>query len=253
VYTVVLATGAVALADSPAVLSCSVLVLHDTARKAMVRFLIYTRNSGLIVSRSFYCIILLTALFMASCYWPPVPIDTPLDTPWADNITTFADALLTRMPDLPLDMLPATIQIADRCWCDLAGGFFQPFNATQWEVNSVEGLKRRLERHMKEKGISLPTDMITTEDTAGGAPSGIVADTESKFTVLSSSLKTMWLKLKPLSHAPHTSQDQWPSSSDGSAVVAPSPSSMRHTPSWWKEYDLRLYGFDMIVDLRWAS
>ena len=68
---------------------------------------------------SFYCMLLLSAMFVSTCYWPPVPIDTPLVRPWADNITTFADALGHLMPDLSPEDIPATIPVADRCWCDL--------------------------------------------------------------------------------------------------------------------------------------
>ena len=99
-------------------------------------------------SDSFYCIILLSAMFMSSCYWPPVPIDTPLNTPWSDNITTFGDALFSRIPDLPVDLVPASIPIVDRCWCELSMGFFEPFNSTRWEWNTVEKLREELVQRM---------------------------------------------------------------------------------------------------------
>ena len=90
-------------------------------------------------------------MFMASCYWSPVPIDTPLNTPWSDNITTFADALLSRIPNIPTDMIPTAVPIVDRCWCDFSGGLFEPFNTTRWEANSVEKLARELEVRMSEE------------------------------------------------------------------------------------------------------
>ncbi|KAI0809214.1 hypothetical protein BC629DRAFT_1483287 [Irpex lacteus] len=214
----------------------------------------------------FYCIILLTALFMASCYWPPVPIDTPLDRPWSDNITTFAEALISRMPNLPLEMIPSTIQIADRCWCDFSEGFFEPFNTTQWEVNSVEGLKRQLERQIREKSGAGLVDA----NSQNNAPT-LQAEFENRYKAFSSSFKTMWDKINLSSYSSpnlptnttlspedaneviHAEPPSLPPATPTLSLSTSAPSALQTIASLWKEYDLRPYGFDMVVDLRWSS
>lgn len=199
---------------------------------------------------------------MASCYWPPAPIDTPLERPWSDNITTFAEALLSRMPNLPLEMIPPTIQIADRCWCDFSGGFFEPFNTTQWEVNSVEGLKKHLEMQMREHTISA---QVGTQ----GNASTLQGEIENRYKAFSSSFKNMWDKINLSSYTPSTllpnSTVDSPNVDMGYEEKPSTPLSTMSVPtvttssdppslsSFWKEYDLRTYGFDMVVDLRWPS
>ncbi|KAI0700449.1 hypothetical protein BC835DRAFT_1412043 [Cytidiella melzeri] len=215
----------------------------------------------------FYCILLLTALFMASCYWPPVPIDTALHTPWSDSVVTFSDALISRMPGLPLDMIPATIQIADRCWCDFSEGFFEPYNTTQWEVNSVEGLKRQLERQMRERGISLQVDagvqIAGVADATAQGNSSLQTEIENKYKAFSSSLRNMWDMINLSSHATanssspsqdtaHKAKLSLPQLTLPSGASSLSTSNSRLLSSPWTEYDLRSYGFDMIIDLRWA-
>ncbi|KAI0089998.1 hypothetical protein BDY19DRAFT_941826 [Irpex rosettiformis] len=212
----------------------------------------------------FYCIILLTSLFMASCYWPPVPIDTPLDRPWSDNITTFAEALISRMPNLPLEMIPPTIQIADRCWCDFSEGFFEPYNTTQWEVNSVEGLKRHLEKQMREKVASEQTNVGMQ-----GNASTLQGEIEQGYKAFSSSFKNIWDKINLSSYTlptllPNSTTVEYEETlhEEPSALppTTPAPSAspsasakLQSLSSPWKEYDLRSYGFDMVIDLRWPS
>ncbi|KAJ7171831.1 hypothetical protein C8R43DRAFT_979596 [Mycena crocata] len=98
----------------------------------------------------FYCIVLLVTLFFSSCYWQPFPIDSPLSSPWADNITTFAEALNATIAT-PYDKpLPPVMRTLDRCWCDFwVGGFFEPYNVSQWERSSVLKLADELERARK--------------------------------------------------------------------------------------------------------
>ena len=93
----------------------------------------------------FYCIVLLSTLFISSCYWQPFPLDTQLSVPWADNITTFAEALTSALPSNYTQPLPVVIRPVDRCWCDLSsGGLFKPFNVSHWEHQSVMKLKAEL-------------------------------------------------------------------------------------------------------------
>ena len=101
---------------------------------------------------SFYCIILMTAMFLSSCYWPPVPLETSLSTPWSPNITTYSEALLSLVPDIPPEIMPTEIPIVEHCWCDIASGkFFEPFNITKWEMISVERLKEEVVRRIREE------------------------------------------------------------------------------------------------------
>ncbi|TRM65644.1 hypothetical protein BD626DRAFT_485428 [Schizophyllum amplum] len=93
----------------------------------------------------FYCIILISTIFVSSCYWQPLPIDSPLSTPWSDEITTFAQALRASLGANYTDPLPAYIRPLDRCWCDLSNGFLQPFNVSRWERDSVLRLSNELE------------------------------------------------------------------------------------------------------------
>ncbi|KAL1749137.1 hypothetical protein HDZ31DRAFT_59724 [Schizophyllum fasciatum] len=92
----------------------------------------------------FYCIILISTIFVSSCYWQPLPIDSPLTVPWADNVTTFADALRATIAADHRRLrrpFPAYIRPLDRCWCDLSGGLLEPFNVSRWERNSVLALR----------------------------------------------------------------------------------------------------------------
>ncbi|KAF8060983.1 hypothetical protein FPV67DRAFT_1512372, partial [Lyophyllum atratum] len=104
----------------------------------------------------FYCIVLLTTLFVSSCYWQPFPLDSPLSTPWAENITTFAEALNATLAPNYSKPLPIVMRTVDRCWCDFsAGGFFEPFNVTHWEHVGVQRFKDDLERQQKIEEAAL--------------------------------------------------------------------------------------------------
>lgn len=208
-------------------------------------------------------------MYMASCYWPPAPIDTPLSTPWADNITTFADALLSRMPDLPADMLPATIPIVERCWCDFSAGFFEPFNATRWEVQSVEHLKRQLEPKLlemrgPEEAPSMRYESETSLVVSATAVPGSTTNTQhdSRSNGLTSTVKA-WLSYfsyppfmpsetevpQNSSHAQEEPAALHSQPSQAQDEAAPSHSQPPQPLSpLRKEYDLRPYGFDMVVD-----
>ncbi|KAE9409373.1 hypothetical protein BT96DRAFT_591204 [Gymnopus androsaceus JB14] len=99
---------------------------------------------------SFYCIILLATLFISTCYWSPISLDSALSEPWADNITTFGEALSFTLGPSYSKPLPTVFQPADRCWCDIStDGFFEPFSTSQWERLSVQKLKDSLERQKK--------------------------------------------------------------------------------------------------------
>ena len=97
-------------------------------------------------SFSFYCIILLTALFTSSCYWQPVPTRALLQDVFPT--VTSASPLLYQsnasepdngtIPASELLPMPSLTKLLDRCWCDLAGGhLFEPYNITLWQLTSL--------------------------------------------------------------------------------------------------------------------
>jgi hypothetical protein len=105
---------------------------------------------------SIYCVVLLSTLFVSSCYWQPFPTDSPLTVPWSENITTFSEALnSTSMPNYSY-ALPTVIRAVDRCWCDFSmGSFWEPFNVSQWEYLTVQRVRRDLERQQKDTDVVL--------------------------------------------------------------------------------------------------
>lgn len=194
---------------------------------------------------------LLTAMFMASCYWSPVPLDTPLNRPWSDNITTFGEALFSRVPDLPLDMIPSAIPIVDRCWCDFSTGFFEPFNSTRWEWNSVERLGISLERQLaaRNASVALEEEVHGTEGEAAVETSNAIAG----YSVLSSAMSTLQHKLgfAPANSSAPDAPFEPTSIAQLFTPATTSDSTPRTASKVWTEYDLRPYGFDMIIDLSW--
>ncbi|KAI0793325.1 hypothetical protein C8Q75DRAFT_874003 [Abortiporus biennis] len=196
----------------------------------------------------FYCIILMTAMFLSSCYWPPAPINTALSTPWSDNITTFAEALLSRMPELPSSMVPSEIPIVDHCWCDLtSGSIFEPYNMTKWEVDSVERLKARLETQLKEiakegtNETTVPIDQTAQHSNPVSEP-GLTWD-------------SIWDAVWPFASRSGEPKEKTPATT--SVVKEPLLLSnytvtRRGLSLLRKEYDLRPYGFDLVVDFGWS-
>ena len=232
---------------------------------------------------SFYCIVLLTALFLSTCYWPPVPIETPLTIPWAENITTYADALLSLMPDLPKDMIPSDIPTADHCWCDLTSGkFFEPFDMMHWELESVVRVKEELEFQQR---LQAATDVEAKEDTAEveGEVHGQTEllglndnSTSTSVNNASSSTASKWPSIfgtiwpflqAPVQRPPVPEQHVISETPESNAVeptatssetVEPvsstsvAPVSTTPLPRFRREYDLRQYGFEMVVDFGWT-
>jgi hypothetical protein len=199
---------------------------------------------------------LLTAMFMASCYWPPVPLDTPLSKPWSDNITTFGEALLSRIPEIPTDLMPATIPIVDRCWCEFSMGLFEPFNTTRWEVRSVEKLRADLKQQMLAKNISAqPIDVGTSvEYGEAGESTSEKLNSTAGFSMLSNAVDTLAAVQRRLGFS-RGSEPDFNVSTLASNVppitdIFPSDELKKET-TIFREYDLRPYGFDMVIDLGW--
>ncbi|PCH33263.1 hypothetical protein WOLCODRAFT_135021 [Wolfiporia cocos MD-104 SS10] len=226
----------------------------------------------------FYCIILLSALFVSSCYWPPVPLDSPLAAPWAENVTTFADALATLVPGLPADMLPASVPMGDRCWCDLAGrGFFEPFNVTQWELDAVLRLKDDLEQQLEARNAANALAAGVNATDAGAGDAHADAAQGQPGTAFdggrSNMLAGLWNKMLSFARYPMESdlnvspprsnatldsllfgsEDLPPKGEEQSSVEeSPTPDAPQQLPLLRKEYDLRPYGFALIVDFGWT-
>jgi len=216
----------------------------------------------------FYCIMLLSALFMSSCYWPPVPLDSPLAIPWSENVTTFADALSTLLPNIPEDLKPAEVSMADRCWCDLSSnGFFEQYNITEWELKSLLRLKEDLEqkvraREQEESPLDAVHDTLNEE-------SGVSADVEERQKGFRDLWNTVWSFTRrpdvspapPLASnstyetAPHVPQDPLRTQdSNTSSIALPSPPKLSEKqPLLRREYDLRPYGFSLVLDFGWAT
>ncbi|KAI0762607.1 hypothetical protein C8Q74DRAFT_1291276 [Fomes fomentarius] len=230
----------------------------------------------------FYCMVLLTAMFMSTCYWPPVPIDTPLVRPWSKNVTTFQDALRSMLPDLPQDKFPSTIPVADRCWCDFSSGFFASFNTTKWEELSVTRLKETLEKEMaaevraREKAeCEAAAGEDITESAACTGEEEPVGPTDTmpsslKLTLPEKYILQAFQVLRPRSTSIHATPSPAPSVEEHKTPPEPSPSmetaTVEHskptrTPEestvgllWLRRgYDLRRFGFAMVLDFGWST
>ncbi|KAI9509880.1 hypothetical protein F5148DRAFT_1011732 [Russula earlei] len=192
-------------------------------------FLILFLISMIIHARPcFYCIILLTALFLSSCYWQPIPLITPVSSSWGIN-ATFATVLTAALSSSVAAPLPAVIRLADRCWCDVSTSrLFEPFDIARWERTSVEQLKEEIERDTayNPNSLRLCHPCIRPSSSTTAEPSSIKTPTEQG----------------PTSHVPSVSP-----LSNGPPVV---PSA--DLPLLRRKYDLRPYGFQMILDFGWS-
>ncbi|KAF8203764.1 hypothetical protein BJ912DRAFT_1018482 [Pholiota molesta] len=221
----------------------------------------------------FYCIVLLTTLFISSCYWQPFPIDSPLTVPWADNITTFAEALNATIRPSYTKPLPTVMHVVDRCWCDFSvGGFFEPFNVSHWEDVSITRLGQSLGRQQQlEDDARAQEELDDRNRTAQEQRSAVALVPATSATPALG----FWSRLKQLTEkSPDSSSlssaDQelslMPSTADipqsTDAILAEPTSTnaqFQATPTsdsrfsfLRQEYDLRPYGLGMVVDLRWS-
>jgi len=202
----------------------------------------------------FYCIVLLTTLFVSSCYWQPFPVDNPLSLPWSEDVTTFADALKASLPGNSTPAFPSVMRAVDRCWCDFTGSFFEPFDVSHWEYLSVLKVTQGLERKRK----AAATSEIVSSNKETILP---VYGTDNKDTSFSDIL---WnILFFPFSLQTFTNRIDSPS------VLLPKPDKVGSTasisirkppessptagtpPSTRREYDLRPYGLGLVVDLGW--
>lgn len=214
----------------------------------------------------FYCIVLLTTIFVSSCYWQPLPSETPLSLPWAENVSTFADAWHDLTQYNSSKELPDVVQLVDRCWCDFSsGGFFEPYNVTHWEYVSLQRVKSDLENEKKAE----ETKAGTTENVASNLTPSTTTTSTSKPRALTSLQKTVLAgsftmeSIRSLIHemtgikrdfvSPSLQQ---PSSTTANLVpnipVQTETTSHKVLPLLRKEYDFRPYGFGVVVDFSWT-
>ena len=207
---------------------------------------------------SFYCIVLLTTLFVSSCYWQPFPIDSPLTVPWSDNITTFSEALSSTLMPNYSHALPTVMRAVDRCWCDFStGGFWEPFNVSQWEYLSIQRLRRELERQQKDTDAVLSANVTQISIAANDS-----IDVPLNQTLLTAIISTpaFWSRLRNFPRGSGDVSTVEVQEKDSSLVVGVqnttgAPQAMRSSslPLIRQEYDLRPYGIGLVVDLGWSQ
>jgi hypothetical protein len=206
--------------------------------------------------------VVLTALFLSSCYWQPVTLDTPLYRPWSDGVTTFGHALKTILPQNSTLDVPV-VQFVDRCWCDVTNKvFFHPFNITQWEVDSlkfyVEDAVRRQKKET-EKKTNLTTEIGPSQPTNGTqqpvGPPLLRSDVAGLWKVVLSRWKLMFTPTNESRPSVTPLVTLLPSQS----IPPPSEPTTAHVPlrdqkllPWWqREYSLQPYGYDVIFEFGW--
>ncbi|KAI0248094.1 hypothetical protein BJV78DRAFT_1239952 [Lactifluus subvellereus] len=216
-------------------------------------FLILFLISMIIHARPcFYCIILLTALFLSSCYWQPIPLSSPVSSSWATN-ATFTTALTAALLSPITAPLPAVIRLADRCWCDVSSSrLFEPFDIARWERASVEQLKEEVEY-----------DAARAEQLSSGsvdAESGLLNEFDDGTPTHNSTRPTVEPQVSDMT--PRTSAASKTPVEQSSTLAAPAASPLPNGPPvessvglplLRRKYDLRPYGFSMILDFGWSS
>lgn len=209
----------------------------------------------------FNCIVVLTALFLSSCYWQPVTLDTPLYRPWNDNITTFGHALKVMLPqNFTLDA--PVVQFVDRCWCDVTNKvFFQPFNVTQWEVDSLKFYVEDVVRQQKKEAEKMKpaTDATVSQSMnvtqAPAEPALLRSDIISLCKIALSRWKFVFTPPNESPDSVTPSMTPLPSQttpplSEPSTGYTPLRD-QRSLPWWQREYSLHPYGYDIVFEFGW--
>jgi hypothetical protein len=239
-------------------------------------------SSPHLTCHSFYCILLLSALFVSSCHWSPVPLDTPLSRPFVQswgNATTFREALaLPIMKALTPEHTPSMIRFIDRCWCDMTAtsGLFEPFDILNWELASVRRTALSAHEAMIASGnlttVTLPPppepEPEAEVDTADDAKNATLRDTAMAHIARAgadlSSLVSLFAPFARRHAEPAPAPAPVPPLLSASQVssapshrATPLPKLVPVTPSepppapW--ELDLRPYGFNMLLDFAWST
>ncbi|KAI6136991.1 hypothetical protein F5141DRAFT_1077971 [Pisolithus sp. B1] len=215
----------------------------------------------------FYCIVLLAALFLSSCYWQSFPLHAPLSAPWADNITTFHEALNASVSQKldAYELTPPIIRVPDRCWCDFTFGVFEPYDVQKWERDSVERAVAEIENQLKARLASPPdeTEFASTLDSGAGSVSRSQVSPGELHTVLwkesLSIFRNLFTRRRSNGVIPVSTPDT-PRTLDttSKAPAEPPPAVQASRPGLRDEalfpgqLDLRPYGFDVVLDFRWS-
>jgi len=178
-------------------------------------------------------------------------------------VTTFGHALTAMLPQNSTLDVPV-VQFVDRCWCDVTNKvFFQPFNVTQWEVDSLKFYVEDAVRQQKkevEKKTKLITDPTVSQQTNGTqqqtGPALLISDVASLYNVVLSRWKLMFTssnESRSLATPPATplpSQTPPPVSEPTATHVSP-VHEQEPLPWYQREYSLRPYGFDVVFEFGW--
>lgn len=155
------------------------------------------------------------------------------------------------------------VQFVDRCWCDVTNKvLFQPFNVTQWEVDSLKFyideaiLQQNKQAEKRTKSIIETTAPQLTNTTHQPVePALLRTDFVNLYKVVLSRWKLMFTP----------SNETRPSATPLTALSPShtiSPSSEPNTtyaplrdqtslPWWQREYNLHPYGFDVVFEFGW--
>jgi hypothetical protein len=263
VHPLVSAFAAAAIASGTPVLFGSISILIDPARKTLVSACPLELPPSDIWD-SFYCMILLMALFVSSCYWQPIALDTPLSSSWSANITTFGQALQASLsrPDIPL---PSFMRVIDRCWCDFSTpSIFEPFNISNWEYTSVMRVKENLEQQNRSEDVPQTEPELASNEIVSGTSDSVPLTATS---APSDVFRGGWLpKFSLYYHEPEASSSHDPPLPEPEILPADQPpipdvevptpiltwDKNEKLPFFRRKYDLRPYGMDMVVDFGWS-
>ncbi|KAF9229753.1 hypothetical protein BS17DRAFT_744204 [Gyrodon lividus] len=216
----------------------------------------------------FYCVVLLAALFLSSCYWQSFPLDARLSAPWTDNVTTFYEAFnATIRPGLNLhEFTPPTVRVADRCWCDFASGVFEPYDVQKWEKDSVERAVAEIEMELKQRSEAENDTKLnaTTPKLVEEPKTPIPLESQQHNISLQDSNigKESFSFFRSLFNRSSTRAE--PSPTTSASTIAPTPSEIPEKPSTVDfllpvetpllpgQLDMRPFGVDLILDFRWS-
>lgn len=166
------------------------------------------------------------------------------------------------------------MRAVDRCWCDFSGSFFEPFNVTHWEFLSVQKVRQELQRQQRLDDMAVSTQSTSEQeiqqkgisDSLHSPPeieqpppsSGYFwalfrrhtrKKTEEYQSVSVEGPASAVLAQHPKTAVPPSHTSTFAADLTPSFIGSDSSIPMR-TPSL--EYDLRPYGFGIIVDFGWS-
>jgi hypothetical protein len=155
-----------------------------------------------------------------------------------------------------------------------SGAFFEPFNVSHWEYLSVQRVKDNLEKRQKASADLLRELMeprgklerdLHPHDTEGGISTkiwSVLKDLSPGFYnsfssyMIPSEEETAEVVFTEASSTPVPPPSPSPSSSPNlpglKSALPPSSTNVAKLPRIRKVYDLRPYGFNMVVDFSWS-